>query len=137
MATVISAAWPHHTEVAAPTDLFDAFSKHQDTQQELVKSREPQLKGPPRLDAYWRIARQSAPATAALLTMARHSVRLPAGHLGKQLTELLGNAPSRNHPRWGGVLEAISVQRCSTQIRLLLRGHLADRPTRPLRNHGG
>ncbi|WP_329266838.1 hypothetical protein [Streptomyces sp. NBC_01451] len=119
VATVISAAWPHHPEVSAPTGLLDASSSHHDAQQELIESREPQIKGPPRLDTSWRITPQSAPATAALLTMATHSVRLPAGHLREQLTALLQHTPGRNHPRWGGALEATSLQRCSPPLRLV------------------
>ncbi|GAA3842078.1 hypothetical protein GCM10022403_087670 [Streptomyces coacervatus] len=137
MATIISAAWPHHPEVSAPTELLDAFSSHHDTQQELIERREPQIKGPPRLDTSWRITPQSAPATAALLAMSRHCLRLPAVHLREQLTELLGHAPGRNHPRWGGALEATSAQRCSPQLRLALRGTLAERPTGPLHGHDG
>lgn len=121
LAAVLSAAWPHHPKVSAPTGLLDAFSSHHDAQRELIQSREPQIKGPPRLDISWRITPQSALATAALLTMVRHSVHLPAGDLREQLTELLGHSPGRNHPRWGGLWEATSVRRCSSRLRLALR----------------
>jgi hypothetical protein len=136
VATVISAAWPHRPGVSAPTELLDFFNSHHAAQQELIESREPQVKGPPRLDTSWRITPQSASATAALLTMARHCLRLPAGHLREQLTELLGHAPSWSHPRWGGALEATSVQRCSPQLRRALLGALTERPTGPLHRHG-
>ncbi|MFB8027311.1 MULTISPECIES: hypothetical protein [unclassified Streptomyces] len=55
MATVISAAWPRLPDVPVPHSLLDALYSHFDAQQELIGSREPQIKGPPRLDTSWRI----------------------------------------------------------------------------------
>ena len=136
MATVISAAWPHLPEVSAPAELLDAFSSHHDAQQELIARREPQVKGPPRLDTSWRITPQSASAMAALLAMAGHCLRLPAGRLRQQLIKLLGHVPGPNHPRWGGTWEATAAQRCSIQLRLALHDTLTERPTGPPSRYG-
>ncbi|MEU9787572.1 hypothetical protein AB0H92_42605 [Streptomyces phaeochromogenes] len=136
MATIISAAWPHRPEVSAPAGLLDAFGSHHHGRQELIESREPQIKGPPRLDTSWRITPQSAPATAALLTMARHCLRLSTSHLRQQLTELLAHASGPNQPRWGGTWKATVVQRCSVQLRLALPDTLTERPTGPPSRYG-
>jgi hypothetical protein len=124
LAAIISAAWPNHPELPAPAELLDAFNAHAEEQSALLPhgKRTPGRRSP----TGWTALPKSAPATAALLVMASHCLRLSDPDLREQLAELLARVPGRYYADWGGIFDWTQTGHCPTSFRFEIQDGTDD-----------
>ncbi|MFF4249042.1 TniQ family protein [Streptomyces sp. NPDC001822] len=108
MSAIISATWPHSASLLPAGMLKDAFEEHIDQRQRRVEDGQ-------RRHVPWSAAPQSAVATAAMLKMADHYVRLSPDALREALAGLLARTTERKHPSWGPTWDLL--RNCSPGFR--------------------
>ncbi|MEU1596879.1 TniQ family protein [Streptomyces sp. NPDC005708] len=94
MAAIVSATWPHSLRGDIPTGLIDAL----DT--DSIRRNQPGRDGEYG-NRRWDIAPASAPAAAAVFSIAVHLLKLPLSDLRTELHALAEHAPSILDPAWG------------------------------------
>ncbi|MFK0190567.1 TniQ family protein [Kitasatospora sp. NPDC090308] len=114
--TLILATGINRPAPAGPTGLLDSLDTHIDTQDKTAAGWRAARSRPRILDS-WRLLPESAPATAALLSMAVDSLNLPLPDFRHQVFDLLSHAPDHRHPRWGNIWSSRVHKDCSPSRR--------------------
>lgn len=94
MATIVSATWPHSLRGDLPRRLIEELDTHKINLSEPGRGEEYQR-------ARWDVGPTSAPATAAVLSIAVQLLKLPLPDLRSELRTLAEHAPSILDPAWG------------------------------------
>ncbi|MEV0372170.1 TniQ family protein [Streptomyces sp. NPDC050636] len=104
MAAIISATWPKSANlIDLPSELKLAFDQHRELQDQAAQATDTTPRRGSRHPSLWSTAPRSAPAMAALLSIANHIVEQPVPELRQTARILLESAPHPSATRWGTI----------------------------------